>query len=185
MMLPSMKTGRRWLTLLLPLASAAVFAVAAGRSAPVAARLRHGAPSEADRKAILETLRLFNRVYQDFYASAGGAAMIDVFPASTDVKHHVFRDLGFLRDAQLVLVHDLAELTPVEVRETGADSAEAVLFEEGNYLYQHPDRSPAMNEKGLGQGFRYRLRREHGRWIVTHWEYADVTPPSRGEGPTR
>ncbi|HZZ83461.1 MAG TPA: hypothetical protein VFE30_02900 [Anaeromyxobacteraceae bacterium] len=172
----------RW-SLLLPLASAVVFAAAAAPHPFVYARLARGELSGRDRKAILDTVRLFDRIYEDFYASGGGAAMIDAFPATKNVKHHVFRDVGFLRDEKLVLVYDLADLTPIDVKQTGADTAEALVYEEWNYLYQHAaDRSTAANLKGMGQGFRYRLRQERGRWIVTGWDFEDVKPTRRDKG---
>ncbi len=109
--------------------------------------------------------------------------MIDAFPATKSVKHHVFRDVGFVRGMQLVLVMDLVGVTPVEVRRTGSDTVEAVVYEEWNYLYEHAaDRSAATQLRGMGQGFRYRLRRDEGRWMITGWDFEDVKPPRQDKG---
>jgi hypothetical protein len=167
----------------LPLASAALLAGTTGASPAVRERLGPGELSGEDRKAIVEAVRLFDRCYQDVFSSGGGAAMIDAFPATRDVKHHVFRDVGFLRDAGLVLVQDLADFTVLDLRRTGPDAAEALVLEEWNYLYQRAeDRRPAAQVKGMGQGFRYRLRWQRDRWIVAGWAFEDVKPAAQDKG---
>lgn len=149
-----------------------------------ALRVRRSAPlAPGDDAAIRATLRDYQRIYQDFFASGGVPALLDEFPASKDVKHHVFRDVGFVREAGLVLVQDLAALDVREVRGTAAaGSAEAVTWEEWNHLFQlADDRKPASRIKGLGQGFTYRLRRAGGAWKVTGWELTDLVAPA-GDG---
>lgn len=164
-------------------ASVAAFGVAAAVLDPALRPVRPGALSARDEQAVRETLALFQKVYQDFYASGGNPGMIDSFPATKDVKHHVFRDIGFVRDGGFVLVQDLATATLVEARRTGPDTAEAVVHEEWNYVFQkRDDRKPLGDLKGLGQGFVYGLRRERGRWIVTSWDLKDVARPAENEG---
>jgi hypothetical protein len=132
----------------------------------------------ADAEAVVSTLIEYQRVYQDLFASDGRPDLIDVFPATRDVKHHVYRDIQFVRDAGLVHVQDLAAATVLEVVRTGSTTAEALVFEEWNSVLQKADdRRPASRLKGVGQGFRYRLRREGGRWLVAGWEPEEVTPP--------
>ena len=135
-----------------------------------------------DDAAIREVLREYQRIYQDFFASGGVPALLDQFPGSKDVRHHVFRDLGFLRDAGLVLVQDLATMEVRRVDATGSARAEAVTFEEWNYIFQTREaRAPASKLKGMGQGFTYRLKKADGAWKVVGWEIADVPPPPRNE----
>lgn len=140
-----------------------------------------GAPRALDRAAeegILATLVAFQRLYEDFFASGGSPALLDQFPATKEVRHQVFRDLGFLREAGLVFVQDLAGATVLSVEATGPRTAEALVYEEWNYLPQQAsDRAPRSRLKGMGQGFRYRLRGEGDRWIVTGWDPEDVPPP--------
>jgi hypothetical protein len=132
--------------------------------------------------AVRAALGDYQRIYQDFFASGGNPALLDEFPASKDVKHHIFRDVGFVRDAGLTLVQDLATLEVREVRRTGDELAEAVTFEEWNYVFQLAEgRKPASSLKGMGQGFRYRLRRTGGSWKVVGWDLTDVAAPARDE----
>jgi hypothetical protein len=141
--------------------------------------------SAADDAAVREAIDIFNRVYEDFYASGGRPAMIDEFPATRAVKHHVFRDIGFIRDAGLVQVQDLAAATIREVSRTGAGEATALVYEEWNYMLQRSeDRAPKSELKGEGQGFRYRLRKERGRWVIADWEVVELAAPPRKEGIT-
>lgn len=159
----------------------------AGAAALLDPALR-GAPadpplSDAEEAAIQGALVDFQRIYQDFFATGGAPALIDAFPATREVKHHLFRDIGFVRDAGLVLVQDLATATLVETRRTGGDTAEALVYEEWNHVFQRAsDRVPVSTVKGLGQGFRYHLRREAGRWVVTAWDPEDVARPALDDG---
>jgi hypothetical protein len=71
----------------------------------------------------------------------------------------------------------------MEAVRTGRDSAEALVYEEWNYVFEKAsDRKPASKLKGMGQGFRYRLRLVDGRWIVVGWEAEDIEAPGREEG---
>lgn len=160
-----------------PLAGLAAFAALVALLDP--RLLSRTAPmSREDENAIRQALASYNRIYQDFFASGGEPALIDDFPASRDIKHHVFRDIGFLRSAGYVQVHDLAEAVVREVRRTGPGEAEALVFEEWNHVLQFSEtRQPASPLKGLGQGFRYVLRRSAGRWVVVAWDLADLEPP--------
>ncbi len=169
------------------LAVFASFAAFGGAAALLDPGLRPGparpplAPEDA--AGVLGALVDFQRIYQDFFATGGVPALLDEFPATKEVKHQLFRDIGFVRDAGLVLVQDLATATLVEVERTGEDRAEALTYEEWNWVFQRAaDRVPSSEIKGLGQGFRYRLRKDGGRWIVTAWEPEDIPAPPDDEG---
>lgn len=141
------------------------------------------AVGEEERQWILGALSDFQRVYKDFFFTAGGLAMLDACPATTEVKHRVFMDIGFLRDAGLVLVQDLAQVTVLDVRRDGPAGAEVRVHEEWNYAYRRiADQSLAQDVKGLGQGFRYSLRRERGRWLVAGWIPEDGSRPAGDDG---
>jgi hypothetical protein len=175
---------RLWADWIAPaLAGVVCFAAAAALLDPGLRGGGAGALAEADRAAIRAALDDYHRIYQDFFASGGVPALLDEFPASKDVRHHVFRDVGFVRDAGLVLVQDLATLTVVADRATAPDRAEVDTFEEWNYVFQSAgDRKPASAPKGLGQGFRYSLRREGTGWKVLGWDLADVAAPAADGG---
>ena len=174
-------TGR---AALLAVASCAAFAAFAMVLDPGLRPSRRAAPLRPeDDAAIRAALASYQRIYQDFHASGGGPTMLDAFPATPAVKHEIFRDVGFVRDAGLVQVQDLAAATVREVRSTGRDTAEAVVLEEWNYVLQKADdRRPASKLKGMTQGFRYRLSRVGAGWLVTGWDPEDVeAPPASGE----
>jgi hypothetical protein len=146
-----------------------------------------GAPlpglSAEERAAVGEAIVLSNKILQDFYASGGRHDLLDEIPYSKALRHGVFRDLGALQQAGLVLVLDQADLVPLSLKRTGPDAAEALVFEEWNYLYQRAtDRTPVERMRGLGQGFRYWLVRRGAGWGVVRWEPEDVpAPPADAE----
>lgn len=165
----------------------AVAAIAGAIAFPLAATtldpglLRGGEElSLADSEAIRAVLGDYNRIYQDFFASGGIPARLNDFPATTELRHQVFRDIGFVRDAGLVLPQDLAEAVVREIRSAGPGAAEAIVYEEWNYVYQQSaDRRPVSRPKGHGQGFRYVLRRSGDRWVVTAWDLEELPAPER------
>ena len=151
-----------------------------GLSRPSTAAKRALAGEE--RAEVLETVRLFNAIWRDFYATGGIPTMIDSMPATKLVKHGIFRDTGFLLRNERYLVYDLARAVPLEVTSDGPDKAEVLVFEEWNYVYQESaTRKPVSEVKGMGQGYRYRLARHEGRWAIHEWAPEDVPAPA-GEG---
>lgn len=133
-----------------------------------------------EKAAVIGTLKTYNSILSDFYASGGVPALLNEFPATKAVKHGIFRDLGYIKRAERILVYDMAETTPVEVRITAPGRAEAVVFEEWNYMYQKlPDRKPLTPPKGMGHGFKYRLKREQGKWLVEGWDPIDIEKPKK------
>ena len=140
--------------------------------------VRTGFGVEQEKAGILSALKSYNRILSDFYASDGTPALIGDFPAATPLKHELFRDIGFLRQNKRVLVYDHASSAAVEIDLRTPYTADAIVYEEWNYLYQQIDsRQPLENPKGMGQGFRYRLLRRGGRWIVVAWDPVDVAVP--------
>lgn len=148
-------------------------------------RLRRAPPglTAEEEGEVLGALVAFHRVYQHFFATAGSAALLNDFPATRGTRHLVFTDLGFLREAGLVQVQDLASATVVETRAAGPDAAEALVYEEWNYVCRRiADRAVASELKGMGQGFRYTLRRVDGRWLVAGWRPEDIEAPAPDSG---
>jgi len=143
-------------------------------------RLTGGKRLAQEESEVLKTIKDYNLILSDFYASGGVPAMLNRFPASKILRHSVFRDLGYLKNSGKILVYDLAELTPVKIEITSPGTAEAVVFEEWNYMYQNlENRKPLSLPKGMGHGFKYRLKRQKGRWIVVGWDPADVKEPQK------
>lgn len=139
--------------------------------------------SEEEGEWVLGALFDFHRVYKDFFVTAGGVAMLDACPATTEVRHRIFMDIGFLRQAGLILVQDLAQVTVLDLRRDGPDGAEVRVYEEWNYAYRRiADQALVQDVKGLGQGFRYSLRRVAGRWLVAGWIPEEGARPAGDEG---
>lgn len=137
--------------------------------------------SPSDEPEILGAVHDYQLAYQDFHATAGDPSLLAAVPASKPAKHQIFRDIGFLRDAQLVLIQDLASNTLLETRMVARDAAEVLVYEEWNWTLQRAgDRQLVSEIKGFGQGFRYRVGREDGRWVVASWEVEDVPRPADG-----
>ncbi|HSN15987.1 MAG TPA: hypothetical protein VLT61_15245 [Anaeromyxobacteraceae bacterium] len=171
--------------LALTAASIAAFALVAWRLDP---ELVRGGPrpeplGEPDRSAVEGTVRAFQRYWEDLFASGGIPTLIDELPGSPEVRHQIFRDLGFLSDEGLVLVQDLASLQVRALERTGPRTAEAVVAEEWNFTYQRAaDRKPLTKVRGLSVGMRYSLeKRRDGVWWVTGWK----SEPSAASIPSR
>lgn len=142
-------------------------------------RARPTPVSPVDEPAILGAVHDYQRAYQDFFATSGNPALLDAIPASKPAKHEIFRDIGFLRDSHLVLIQDLASVTLLDATMVDRNAAEVLVFEEWNWTLQRAgDRKLVSEVKGLGQGFRYRLGRERGRWVVASWDVEDVPAPA-------
>jgi hypothetical protein len=61
----------------------------------------------------------------------------------------------------------------------GPEAAEVLVFEEWNWTLQRKgDRKLVSEVRGLGQGFRYQVAREGGRWVVASWDVEDVPAPT-------
>ncbi len=161
-------------------ASLAAFAcVAAALDRGTLAAAHPARPSPSEEPAILGAIHDYQVAYQDFYATGGDPALLDAIPATKAAKHQIFRDIGFLRDAGLVLVQDLAANTLLDASMVAPGTAEVLVFEEWNWTLQRKsDRKLVSEVRGLGQGFRYRVARESGRWVVASWDVEDVPAPT-------
>ena len=133
-----------------------------------------------EKEGVAATITVYNRILSDFYASGGVPALLDKFPATKSVKHGVFRDLGYIKSAEKVLVYDHAATTPVKITFTAPGKAEALVFEEWNFMYQKSaDRKPVSRPQGLGRGFRYTLVRDQGGWLVDGWDPVEMAEPDK------
>lgn len=140
------------------------------------------AVDSAEEAALKDTVTLFNKIYSDLYASDGVPARLNEFPTTKQLRHELFRHLGFLREKGLVLVFDMADLVFVDIKRLSGDRAEVTTFEEWNYIYQDMrTREPVERIKGMGQGFRYVLVKRGGRWMVVDYYPADVKVEKRDE----
>ena len=134
---------------------------------------------DLEKAKVVEAIHLFNAIATDLYVTGGVPKMLNEIPATTSLRHDLFRDIGYIRDNAQVLIYDMANLTPVSVHLSSPLTAEAVVFEEWNYQYkQKGDLAPVSRLKGLGQGFRYRLRNERGTWIIYAWDPVKVEDPA-------
>jgi hypothetical protein len=139
--------------------------------------------SAGDTGQLEETVRAFNAILQDFYASGGDPSLIDEMPATKSVKHYLFRDIGYLQQAGLILVYDLASLTVIRSELRTRTQAEVVVYEEWNYIYQRAgDRQPVSPLRGTGLGARYSLALQDGAWVITTWNPEEVEPPQSLSG---
>lgn len=127
---------------------------------------------------IIKTINFYNKVLIDFYASDGKPFLLNKFPGSIMLRHHTFRDIGFLQSHNRVIVYDMAEVIPVDIEITGQTTATAVVLERWNYLYQkRQDRSLVSSIKGMGRGFKYYMLRVVDHWIIQDYEPVDVEEP--------
>jgi hypothetical protein len=133
---------------------------------------------EKEKKAILNTIELHNKILTDFYVSDGNPKLLNEFPASKMLRHYTFRDIGYLQLSNLVLIYDMVEVLPVDIIITGPKTAEAIVLERWNYVYrQRITREIASRVKGIGIGIKYYLKRISDKWIITDYEPIDVEEP--------
>lgn len=136
--------------------------------------------SGREEKVLEDTIVLYNKIFTDLYASDGKTMRLDDFPASVLLKHELYRDLDFLRARGLLLVYDMASITFVKIKKTSPFTAEIDVFEEWNYVYQkNPSREIASEMKGMGQGFRYFLKKQKDRWTVLDSVPLDMKEPEK------
>lgn len=130
--------------------------------------------------AIKGTIILYNQIFTDLYDSDGQTLRLNDFPAAKRLRHELYRDLDFLRARRLLLVYDMADLTFMEIKRPSPFIAEVVTFEEWNYIYQKsPSREPAQSIKGMGQGFRYYMQKQKGKWVVMDYNPVKVKTPEK------
>lgn len=132
---------------------------------------------EKEKKDILGTIELYNKILSDFYASDGNAFLLNKFPGSIRLRHQIFRNIGFLQNADRILVYDLVEILPVDIKIIPPDRAEAIVLERWNYIYQRRNREIVSPLKGMGRGFKYYLLWVVDHWIVQEYEPVDVEEP--------
>lgn len=160
----------------------AAIAAVADRDIAVYAASRLGGNDTVrkEKEHVAATVKSYNRILSDFYASGGVPAMLDRFPATKAIKHGVFRDLGYIKSADKVLVYDHASTRPVKVTFTAPGRAEALMFEEWNFIYQRSaDRKPISRPQGMGHGFRYMLVRQGDGWLVDSWDPVEMAEPEK------
>lgn len=141
-----------------------------------AARVSGDIRSSSEKKLIEQTIKDYNHIITDFYASGGIHSMLDLLPATTQVKHEIFRDLGYIKSSDMILVYDLAEVKPFRIALTAPGRAEGQFYEAWNYIYQKPDRTPITRPNGFGRGVRYQLVKGKKGWQVEDWD-PDATVP--------
>ncbi len=129
---------------------------------------------------IKDTIKKYNKIFTDLYASQGGITMLDEFPASVVLKHEIYRDIDFLGSQNLLIVYDMADSTFMDIKILSPYYAIVDLYEEWNYVYQdNISRRIKSPVKGMGRGFRYHLKKIKGRWIVFDTETIDIEPPDK------
>lgn len=132
--------------------------------------------------AIKEAVVLYNKIFTGLYASDGVPTMLNEFPASTQLRHEVFRNIGFLREQGFILVYDMADLIFMDIKRPSPVEAEVTVFEEWNYLFQKTaTREPTHPVKGMGKGFRYLLVKLDRGWTVVDYFPSDVKVEKKDE----
>lgn len=138
-------------------------------------------PHEED-SAIKEAVILYNKIFTDLYVSNGVYLRLDDFPASKQLRHELYRTLGFLRDRNLIQIYDMADLAFKEIKMPSPQTAEVIAYEEWNYLYRKiPSRELAQSIKGIGQGFKYNLIKQKDRWVVVDYTPLDIKHEKKDE----
>ncbi len=135
-----------------------------------------------EEKAIRDTIRLYNKIMTDIYVSDGIPARLNDFPATKQIRHELFKHIGYLREKGLILIYDMADMHVKEIKMSSPLAAEAIVFEEWNYIYRkNPSRELASSIKGLGQGFKYLLSKQDNKWIVVNYVPIEIEIDKKDE----
>lgn len=128
-----------------------------------------------EEDTIKAAVHLYNKIYTDLYVSDGIPLRLDDFPASKLLRHELYKNLGFLRDRNALLMYDMASIEFRDIKRLTPDRAETIVFEEWNYQYKNRmTRMPTSRLKGMGKGFRYILFRDSDTWKVMDYSPADI-----------
>lgn len=126
-----------------------------------------GVGRDGQQKRIAQAVRDFNDYYMIVHSGQGSREMVDLIPASTEMRHRIFKDVGFLDFSGRKLVYDLFDLKVDSLELTSPFRAEADLTEQWNYVYQdNVTRLPVSEIKAADGRFRYFLAKMNGRWKV-------------------
>ncbi|MBT0652043.1 hypothetical protein [Geomobilimonas luticola] len=136
----------------------------------------------SERVEITEAINLYNKILTDIYVSDGVPKLLNELPATKQVRHGLFRDIGHLQALDRILICDNASMAVAHIDWRSPRSVDVVVYEEWNYAYRRRgDRALTAPVKGLGIGIRYHLVRTRNRWIVSGWEPYDVRPANAKE----
>ncbi len=156
-------------------ACAALFALLAFQETASSARDAASGAAPVDAGEIRNAISFFNKIYTDILVSDGVPAMLNKMPASKQIRHELFRHIGYLREHGLILVMDMADMKLISINSPADNIVEAVTFEEWNYLYQElGTRKLARAIKGMGYGFRYTLINSPEGWKIVDFQPEDV-----------
>jgi hypothetical protein len=119
--------------------------------------------SEKIKRAVEE----FNKYVMDVQAAEGSGRGIDSIPATTAMRHRLFKDAGSLKSAGRVLVFDQASLEIRQVTLKGPVTAEVLTDEAWNYQHKNAATWQAIGQvRGMDGRYRYELVKQEGRWLV-------------------
>jgi hypothetical protein len=136
-----------------------------------------------EEAAVKEAIVLYDKIYSDLYASDGQTLRLDEFPAVKLLRHQVYRDLDFLRSQKRLLIYDMASVNFMEINMPAPSMAEVTVFEEWNYVYQKSStREPVQQLKGMGEGFKYFMQKQDGKWVVLDTIHVMVSQPEKKDG---
>ncbi len=137
--------------------------------------LKSGFGATKEEQRIKSTLKLYNSCFVDFHDSGGVPERLNDFPAVTQLRHEVFREMGFLAANQRIMIYDSAEQKVLKITFISPGKAEVDVIEEWNFLYQKlKDRKPFTKIRGFSQGLSYKLGQVRGQWVVQEWEPKEI-----------
>jgi hypothetical protein len=133
---------------------------------------------EAEKEKAREIVRLYNFTYMDVFASAGVRSILESIPTVKELKHRLYKDSGFYRSNNLVMVYDMADLVFLETEIKGPHKAEVLVKEDWNFLYRNAN-DPKDKSKLFGTTayIRYKLIKQDGKWLLksyTHMREPDA-----------
>lgn len=126
---------------------------------------------ENEKKEIIKTIELYNKIAMDFYATGGNPALIDDMPSSKFLKHEVFKEIGYLSSMGYLQILDLYDF---KIKRMDFEDTRKVKVEvEEDWNFQRQDfetRKPLSEIYSFKFEAIYILKKIEKKWIIEEWQ---------------
>ncbi|MEJ5165482.1 MAG: hypothetical protein WHV67_00460 [Thermoanaerobaculia bacterium] len=126
---------------------------------------------EVEKREIIKSIELYNKIAMDFYATGGNPSLIDEIPASKFLKHEIFKEIGYLSSMGFLQVLDLYDFKVKKIDFEDSKKARVEVEEDWNFQRQEFDtRKPLSEIYSFKFEVIYILKKTGKKWIIEEWE---------------
>lgn len=126
---------------------------------------------EKEKQEIINTIKIYNKILMDFYATGGNPALIDDMPSSKFLKHEIFKEIGHFSYLGFVQVLDLSEFKVKKMDFENLKEARITIEEIWNFQRQDLiSRKPLSEIYSIKFEAVYKLKKIKNQWFLEEWE---------------